>query len=100
MRYLMSNGTNKIFNVIHGCRVFLKWLHREDVVEIKQMPEEYKTDCKKLLDLGIVYKRNNRTLGIRWQRLRRLVERNGESVPYDADELLSYICRPALSASV
>ncbi len=95
----MSRGTNKIFDVIRNCHVFLTWLHGEDGVAIKEMPTEYKDDCKKLQDLGIVYKRNNRTLGIRWQRLRKLIERNGTDIPYNSDELLSYITAPGLSVA-
>ncbi|MBZ0184825.1 MAG: hypothetical protein K8F91_01145, partial [Candidatus Obscuribacterales bacterium] len=76
----------------------LDWVHGEESAQIKQAPEEFKDDLKRLDKLGIVYKRNNRSLGIRWQRLRKIVERNnhGMSVPFEHDRVLEYFSGPSL----
>ena len=94
----MSKGTNKIFGVIRGCHDFLTWLSDEEGASIKEMPEEYKSDCKQLQNLGIVYTRNNRSLGIRWQRLRQLISRHDQNAPYKPEELIQYFAGPELSA--
>lgn len=67
-------------------------VHLEDGAEVKQAPDELKDDIKRLDKLGIVYKRNNRSPGIRWQRLRKIVERNntGMNVPFEHERLLEY----------
>lgn len=94
----MNKGTNKLFDVIRNCYEFLSWLHAEDSVTIKELPEEYKTDCKKMQDLGIVYRRNNSMLGIRFQRLRQLISKTGKDVPYNPDVLMGYFAEPSLSS--
>ncbi|HMP53567.1 MAG TPA: hypothetical protein PKD05_18605 [Candidatus Melainabacteria bacterium] len=89
----MNSGANKLFGVISESHEFLSWLHNEEDPAIKEMPEEFKESFKQLDKLGIVYKRNNRSLGIRWQRLRKLIERDnttGAALPYEPEELLQY----------
>ena len=89
----MRSGANKLLDVIRESHRFLLWIHEKEDPEIKALPEEFKDDFKQLDKLGIVYKRNNRSLGIRWQRLRRLIERNtpaGSGLPCDPDALLKY----------
>ena len=99
----MNKSTNKIFNVIQDCGDFLSWLHDKEGIYIKEMPDEFKDDCKQLQKLGIVYKRNNRNLGIKWIRLRRLLERSGASVPSSRDDIIDYCTEsdmyPVASAS-
>ncbi len=86
-----SFGENKIFGVIRDCHSSLKWLSQEEGISEKEAPEEHKENLKQLEKLGIVYKRNGRSLGIRWQRLRRLVERSGsQGVPYEPADLVEY----------
>ena len=94
----MSGQTSKLFDVITDCHEFLSWLHDREGISIKEMPEEYKDECKQLQKLGIVYKRNNRNLGIKWQRLRKLIARRGAEVPYEREEMLSYLESPTMSA--
>ncbi|MGE0262069.1 MAG: hypothetical protein AB7V06_05210 [Candidatus Obscuribacterales bacterium] len=88
----MRAGDQKLFGVIRECYPVLSWVHLEDGAEIKHAPDEFKDDIKRLDKLGIVYKRNNRSLGIRWQRLRKIVERNntGIIVPLEHERLLEY----------
>ena len=86
----MNKSTNKIFGSIRECSDFLSWLHEREGVYIKEMPEKFKPECKQLQKLGIVYKRNNRNLGIKWIRLRRLMERSGRKVPINRDDLIRH----------
>lgn len=89
-------GENKIFGVIRDCHGALTWLHKEEGIEEKQAPEQHKDNLKQLEKLGIVYKRNGRSLGIRWQRLRKLIERSsrGDGVPYEPEDVLNYFAVP------
>lgn len=91
----MNNGANKIFEVIRNNHAFLSWLNSEESPDIKEMPEEYKADCKQLQNLGIVYKRNNRSLGIKWQRLRQLISRHDANAPYEQADLIEYFAATA-----
>ena len=90
----MRSGANKLFGVIRDRGEFLLWLHEEESPTFKEMPEKYKDDFKQLDKLGIVYKRNNREMGIRWQRIRRLIERDtigDTNIPADPQLLLEYL---------
>ena len=91
----MNNGANKIFEVIRNNHEFLSWLNNEESPDIKEMPEEYKADCKQLQNLGIVYKRNNRSLGIKWQRLRQLISRHDANAPFGQEDLIEYFAATA-----
>ena len=91
----MNKGGNKIFDVIRSNHEFLSWLNSEESPDIKEMPDEYKADCKQLQNLGIVYKRNNRSLGIKWQRLRQLISRHDKNAPFAQDALLNYFAEPS-----
>ncbi|MBX9695562.1 MAG: hypothetical protein K2Z81_24475 [Cyanobacteria bacterium] len=86
------HGESKIFGVIRECHSALKWLQSEEGIEEKQAPEEHRGNLKQLEKLGIVYKRNGRSLGIRWQRLRKLIERADRhgSVPFEPDDVLKF----------
>lgn len=86
----MNKSTNKVFGSIRECGDFLSWLYGREGVYIKEMPEKFKPECKQLQKLGIVYKRNNRNLGIKWIRLRRLLERSGINAPFCRDELIKH----------
>lgn len=90
-----------MFGVICECYQVLNWVNAEESVQIQQAPEEFKDDLKRLDKLGIVYKRNNRSLGISWQRLRKIVERNnhGMSVPYEHDLVLEYFSAPTVQVT-
>ena len=94
----MTYGDNKIFSVIRECHGALEWLSQEEGISDKSAPDGYKEDLKQLEKLGIVYKRNGRSLGIRWQRLRRLMERGarGSEVPYEPAEILKYFAVPTV----
>lgn len=94
----MNRGTNKIFDVIRNCYEFLSWLHANESATIKELPVEYKADCKKMQDLGIVYRRNNLSLGIRFQRLRQLILKTGQDIPYNPDKLMGYFGQPSLTS--
>lgn len=94
----MNRGTNKLFEVIRNCYEFLSWLHSEEKVTLKELPEKFKSDCKKMQDLGIVYRRNNMSLGIRFQRLRQLISKNGQEIPYNPDLLMGYFAEPSLTS--
>ncbi len=85
-------GDSKIFGVIRECHGALSWLRTEEGIEEKRAPEEHRDYLKQLEKLGIVYKRNGRSLGIRWQRLRKLIERSqrGGSVPFEPDDVLKF----------
>lgn len=87
-----SFGENKIFSVIRDCHSSLKWLSEEEGISDKEAPEEHRENLKQLEKLGIVYRRNGRSLGIRWQRLRRLVEKSarGQGVPYEPADIVEY----------
>lgn len=93
----MNKSTNKIFGKIRECGDFLSWLHKEEGIYIKEMPSSFKAECTQLQKLGIVYKRNNRNLGIKWIRLRRLLERSGNDTPLSRKELIDFFVNPVPS---
>lgn len=96
----MRNGQQKLLAVIQDCHEALEWLHGSEGTNLKEAPDEYVADLKQLDKLGIVYKRNNRSLGIRWQRLRKLAERGTPtgSIPYNTDDILMHFKGPETQA--
>jgi len=92
---------NKIFGVIRDCHESLSWLQASEGTDEKKAPEEHRDNLKQLEKLGIVYKRNGRSLGIRWQRIRKLIERSahGSAVPNNPQEMLDYFTVSTSAAS-
>ena len=95
----MRDQKKSIFDVMTECSEFLSWLHVKEGISIKQMPERFKDECKQLSKLGIVYRRNNRSLGIKWQRIRRLLARRGTVLPLEKEELLSRLVDQPMPAN-
>lgn len=77
-----------ILHVLRSHQTVLRWLSQQEPVDI--VPDAYVEPLQSLEKLGVVYKRNNRTFGLRRQRLRQILDRESAhlSVPYTLGDLL------------
>jgi len=80
--------TSAILKVLLDCRPALRWLSQSEPTD--RVPQRHKEHINQLERLAIVYKRNNRVLGVRRQRLKKLLARESNylGVLYNIDDVL------------
>lgn len=68
-------------STLEKCTPALRWLDsRVGTINSHEIPEECVDQIKRLEQMGLVYRRNNLTLGIQTQRLRRLLKRESQGM--------------------
>ncbi len=70
---------HRILDVLASCGTTIDWLKGMGPIAVEQIPQEHFENIKVLENLAIVIKRNNRTLEIASQRLRRVLESESRS---------------------
>jgi hypothetical protein len=69
-----TSSDHKIMDVLNFCRPTLDWISGCAPVAVELIPIEHLENIKTLEKLGIVIRRNSRTLEVAKQRLRRVLE--------------------------
>lgn len=80
--------TSAILKVLLDCVPALRWLSRMESTD--GIPPMFENQIKQLERLAIVYRRNNQVLGVRKQRLAKLLARESQNLhtPYSIEDLL------------
>ncbi len=76
-------------NVRIDCRLALRWLDESGPTQL--LPQKFAEQVKALEKLGIVFRRNNKTLSLRRQRLKKVLDHESQKVnaSYNFEDLLN-----------
>lgn len=75
----MKPTEHRIFDVLDSCKLTLDWIDAVHPIALGVIPPEHLENVKILEKLGIVFRRNNKTLEVAKQRLRRVLEAQTKS---------------------
>jgi hypothetical protein len=65
---------NKFLDLLRDCDNTLTWLSATEPVSVEEIPIQHAENVKSLEKVGVIYKRNNRYINLRRQRLKKIAE--------------------------
>ena len=78
----ISYAETPLIQTLIKCKSTIRWLSEAGPVNLQDIPREHEQKIQELDKLAIVFKRNNRTVELRRQRLRRVLEQESHGLTH------------------